>query len=164
MIYSKAQIILHWFSAAIILWATISGFYVALVDTSTSVKTIIGFFNVSITAVLIPFFSVRIYLALTRNVTRPHTAAQWAALIAHKAIYLVTVIVLMTGVLMMDRDINVFHVLLIPQPIKDPYWISLYFEIHRYACLALAALVVLHVAAVGKHHLSGNPVLKRMSW
>jgi cytochrome b561 len=162
--YSKIQIILHWFSAVIILWATISGFYVAFIDTPASVKATIGFFNVSITAVLIPFFIVRVYLAQTLSMKKPETFAQWVALIVHKIIYIVTIIVLVTGVLMMDRDINVFDVLLIPQPIRDPYWTSLFFDIHRCACMALAALLFLHLAAVVKHHLSGNPVLKRMSW
>lgn len=164
MNYSKVQVALHWFSAIIILWATFSGFYVAFADTPASVKAAIGFFNVSITAVLIPFFAVRVYIAFVRKIIKPDTLAQWAALIVHKIIYLVTGFVLVTGVLMMDRDINIFNILTIPQPINDLYWTSLFFMLHRYACMILAVLLILHVAAVAKHHLQGNPVLKRMSW
>lgn len=164
MSYSKAQIFLHWLSAIIIFWATISGFYSAFFDTPEHIKARIDFFNVSITAALIPFFVVRLYISTARSFPNPNTFSQWSAWLAHKFIYLCTVLVLVSGVLMMDRDINIFHILLIPQPLKDPELISLFHTTHSYACMALAILIVLHLAAVIKHHLSGNPILKRMSW
>lgn len=164
MTYSKLQIFLHWFSAAVILWAMTSGFYVAFSDASPSLKSAIGFFNVSITTVLIPFFGLRLYLALANPPPRPTCCAEWAALIAHKAIYATTVIVLATGVLMMDRDIDVFHLATLPHPLSDAAVIAAMNKAHRYACMVLAALLILHVAAVIKHHALGNPVLRKMRW
>ncbi|MBT2375387.1 cytochrome b [Pseudomonas fluorescens] len=162
--YSKLQIFLHWFSAAIILWATASGFFTAFVGLPDSLRELVEFFNVSITTVLIPFFIIRIYLALTRNVIKKKSNTAWIALIAHSLIYLTTFAVLVSGVLMMDRDINIFNIFLIPQPLKDPQLIEFFHVAHSYACIALAALLILHLAAVVKHHLAGNPILKRMSW
>ena len=56
MKYSTQQIILHWLSAIIIIWATLSGFYVAFCHPDQPVKEWIGFFNVSLTTLFIPFF------------------------------------------------------------------------------------------------------------
>jgi len=36
--YTWQQVILHWLSAAIIIWTTLSGFYVALFDVSPQLK------------------------------------------------------------------------------------------------------------------------------
>lgn len=162
MAYSKTQIFLHWLSAVIILWATFSGFYVALADVPDTIKHAVSFFNVSITTVLIPFFAVRMYLAFSKVRGIPRQPAELAAFVAHKAIYLATTAVLVTGVLMMDRDINVFHLFSIPQPITDPELTGRFNTAHKYACVVLGGLLVLHVAAVVKHHLCGNPVLRRM--
>ncbi|WP_295554586.1 cytochrome b [uncultured Stenotrophomonas sp.] len=164
MCYSKTQVLLHWISAVIILWATISGFYVALLDVPHALAEAIGFFNVSITTVLIPLFVVRLVIAISNHRAAPASGAEWAALIAHAALYLVKIIVLLTGVLMMEREINVFNVVIFPQPITDPQLTMSFNTAHRYACVVLAGLLFLHISAVVKHHLSGNPILKRMSW
>ncbi|MNJ44116.1 hypothetical protein D3C77_391550 [compost metagenome] len=85
-------------------------------------------------------------------------------LIAHWVIYLVISIVLITGVLMMDRPITVFDLFFIPQPLNDPYWIGLFFIVHIWSCAVLALLVAVHVAAVFRHEVVGHRVLKRMLW
>ncbi|WP_221740252.1 cytochrome b [Stenotrophomonas maltophilia] len=164
MRYSKAQVLLHWISAVIILWATVSGFYVALLDVPHTVAETIGFFNVSITSVLIPLFAIRVVIAISNHRDAPASGAEWAALIAHAALYLVTTVVLLTGVLMMEREINVFNLVSFPQPIRDPQLTMAFNTAHRYACVVLGGLLFLHIAAVVKHHLSGNAILKRMSW
>ena len=162
MPYSRTQVLLHWFSAVIILWATFSGFYVAFADVSASVKHTIGFINVSLTTVLVPFFALRLGLAIIGR--GRHAAGEPMARIAHWAIYAATTVVLATGVLMMERDIDVFHLLVIPAPLSDAAITADFNRAHKYACMVLAGLVVLHVAAVIKHHLAGNPVLGRMRW
>lgn len=165
MTYTRIQVLLHWFSAIIILWATLSGFYVALFDVADATRQAIGFLNVSLTFTLIPFFALRVLLALLRaSAVQPTSAEGWAARLAHFAIYLTTIVVLITGVLMMDRDINVFNVLTLPPPLIDVQLTSAFNAAHKYACMVLAGLLVLHIAAVIKHHASGNPVLKRMRW
>lgn len=164
--YSTSQIILHWISAVIILWATLSGFWISLFDLDPDLKNWVSFFNVSLTTLFIPVFAVRIYLAC-RQPTHPEAPARTLdtlmAAWAHRLLYGLTTVVLLTGVMMMDRPINIFDWVLIPQPLTDHGLIDLFFKIHVVACWVLALLIGLHVAAVIKHEASGNPILKRMS-
>lgn len=52
--YSTSQKLLHWVSAVIIVWALLSGFFVAVFSVPASVKAWVAFFNVSLTTVYIP--------------------------------------------------------------------------------------------------------------
>ncbi|POA30147.1 MULTISPECIES: cytochrome b [Pseudomonas] len=165
--YSGWQKFLHWLSAVIIIWALGSGFYVSLFDVSLAVKEWVAFVNVSLTTVFLPFFALRVFLHWrhSRHENRqPLSPVELFVLFMHRLIYLVTGVVMVTGFLMMDRAINVFDVLLIPQPLTNAYLIVLFFKIHIVACVLLALLVALHVAAVIKHEASGRRVLKLMSF
>ncbi|HDL6961239.1 TPA: cytochrome b/b6 domain-containing protein [Yersinia enterocolitica] len=164
--YSWQQVILHWISALVIIWATISGFYVGLFDVSPELKTLTGFINVSLTTLLIPVFIIRIYFYVVSEKPEEINTNGFAQFIAHAVhfiLYLNISVVLVTGVLMMERDINVFNLFIIPQPIHDLAVTKLFNTIHILSCAILATLVLLHIAAVIKHELSGKKVLKRMS-
>jgi len=80
----------------------------------------------------------------------------------HKSIYLMTAVVLLTGILMMDRPINIFDLVLIPAPLNDLQWIDRFFVIHVWACVMLLVQVALHIAAVIKHEMCGRRILKKM--
>ncbi|SEN34128.1 cytochrome b561 [Pseudomonas sp. ok272] len=165
--YTAAQKFLHWLSAVIIIWALGSGFYVSLFEVALPIKQWIAFFNVSLTTVFIPFFLVRLALAFQRRpVSVPCNASKVERLAAlvHGAMYGVVSVVLVTGVLMMDRPITVFDLVFIPQPLDDPYWLQLFLSLHIWACLLLAGLLVLHVAAVLKHEVTGQRVLLNMGF
>ncbi|NWD66291.1 cytochrome b/b6 domain-containing protein [Pseudomonas gingeri] len=155
---------LHWLSAAIILWALVSGFYVAFLSTSLALKQVVGSFNVYVTALFIPFFVVRVLLSFSPREQTARTLAQWTAFWVHKVIYLVTGIVLATGVMMMDRAINLFDLLLIPAPIDSAGLIAVFKKLHDVSCIVLAVLVVLHIGAVIRHEVSGHRILRRMMW
>jgi hypothetical protein len=86
------------------------------------------------------------------------------ALLAHALIYLAIGVVLMTGVLMMDRSIEVFGVVQLPQPMMDPEQIGWFFTTHIWSCIVLSLLVLLHVGAVIVHELCNHQVLRRMSF
>ncbi|MHC8356220.1 cytochrome b [Pseudomonas sp. LB3P81] len=164
--YSTQRVWLHWLSAAVIVWTLISGFYVASVDVSPRVAQWVAFLNVSLTTVFIPFFVWRlfIYVAHARHTSmRGLDFMEKLALLAHTLIYLVISVVLVTGVLMMDRPIDVFGLVEIAQPLSDPELISRFLIIHVWACVVLSLLVVLHVGAVVVHELCGHRVLRRMS-
>jgi superoxide oxidase len=165
--YSAWQKFLHWLSAVIIIWALGSGFYVSLFEVSLTVKEWVAFVNVSLTTVFLPFFVLRLYLHWRHSRdenTKHHSPVELFVLFMHRLIYWVTSVVIVTGFLMMDRAINVFDVVSIPQPLTNAYLIALFFKIHIGACLLLALLVTLHVAAVIKHEASGRRVLKLMSF
>lgn len=163
--YSLPQILLHWVSAAVILWTLTSGFYVAMANVAPETKHLVGFINVSLTALLIPVFVLRVYFFFAHKVSHGASASGWAAYAAwlvHVALYVLTAIVLATGVLMMERDINIFGWVSFTQPLNDPYWTHWFEGIHIFSCLLLSALVALHIAAVIKHEFSGARVLRRM--
>lgn len=152
-------------SAAVILWTLASGFYVAILNVSAQVKHWVAFINVSLTTVFIPFFIWRLVIFVYHILDVSVVSAsklERLVLVAHGLIYLVVSIVLLTGVLMMDRPINVFEILEIPQPLANPDLIAQFAAIHVWACVALSALIALHVGAVIVHELCGHRILRRM--
>ncbi|NJQ21822.1 cytochrome B [Pantoea sp. LS15] len=163
--YSWQQIILHWISAAIIIWATLSGFYVALFTVSPAIKDGIGFFNVSLTTVFIPIFILRVFFLFKHGKPvkkQQPTVSSHIAHAVHLLLYLNIAAVLISGVLMMERDINVFNILSIPKPFDDLKITQLFNSFHIFSCATLAGLVLLHIMAVVKHSLLGNRILRNM--
>lgn len=164
--YSRQRVLLHWMSAAVILWTLASGFYVAGVNVSAQVRHWVAFINVSLTTVFIPFFIWRLFIFIYHALHVSVVASlmlERLVLLAHSLIYLTVSIVLVTGVLMMDRPINVFEVLKIPQPLVNPGLIATSAAIHVWACVVLTVLIALHVGAVIVHEVCGHRVLRRMS-
>lgn len=165
--FSNVQVFLHWFSAIIIVWALISGFSVATFNVSAALKSSIAFINVSLTTVLIPFFLWRTVLACLRRRHVEKSCVRFAEQVAHWAhvvLYVLTWLVLATGVLMMDRPINVFNLVHLPAPLTDQALIQWMTTVHIWLCLVLGLMVGLHVAAVIKHQICGRNVLANMSW
>lgn len=165
--YSKPRRVLHWCFAVVIIWATISGFLNSLLHLPEGVENTIAFINVSLTTLLIPLFLLRVFYMLAHPAPHePRQGRQLAHLLAqagHLTLYVVIALVLLTGVLMMDRPINVFGLLFIPQPLSEPLLIEFFNQVHSVSCIALALLVIGHVAAVLVHQLNGHGVLKRMT-
>jgi cytochrome b561 len=164
--YSRQRVLLHWLSAAVILWTLLSGFLVAGFEVSAHIKESVAFFNVSLTTVFIPFYAWRLFLFFTHtrfSGMRSLSLVERLALIAHASIYLLVGAVLLTGVLMMDRPIDVFGVIEIAQPLSDPRLIALFVTVHTWACVVLALLLVAHIGAVILHEACNHRVLRRMS-
>ncbi|PBJ11185.1 hypothetical protein BSG18_15210 [Pseudomonas ogarae] len=164
--YSRRRVLLHWVSAAIILWALASGFYVAFNPVSASTEQWVGSLNVSLTTLFIPLFVWRACLffgGLEARGTAP-SFTQRLALVVHALIYLIIGIVLVTGVLMMKSAISVFGLVRIPQPLGDPALIELAHTLHTLSCAGLSVLVALHLCAVLWHEFSGRRVVRRMSF
>ncbi|MHC8364819.1 cytochrome b [Pseudomonas sp. ZT5P21] len=165
--YSGQRVWLHWLSAAVIIWTLASGFYVASVEVPARISQLVAFINVSLTTVFIPFFVWRLglFVAHVRHTNLSASSLEKKIVsFVHTLIYLTVTVVLGTGVLMMDRPINVFAVAEIPQPLSDPALIGLFLTIHVWSCLFLSLLIAMHVGAVVVHELCGHRVLRRMSW
>lgn len=163
--YSWQQIYLHWISAVIIIWATLTGFYASFLPQDNSVKEVIGFINVSLTTLFIPFFILRIFFCCAHGkpaVAPAQMKTQRIAHLVHMILYTNITIVLVTGVLMMDRAINVFNLIEIPSPLDNPEYIKSVNKTHIFFCATLGVLVLLHILAVIKHQLSGNTIIHRM--
>lgn len=164
--YSRQRVLLHWLSAVIILWALVSGFYVAYNPVSASTEHWVGSLNVSLTTVFIPLFVWRSWLFISAPQTHGAVSSltkrlAWAA---HALIYLVIGVVLVTGVLMMKSPISVFGLVRIPQPLDDPSLIQLANTVHILSCMVLSILIALHLCAVLWHEFSGRRVVRRMTF
>jgi cytochrome b561 len=164
--YSTGQKLLHWVSAVIIMWSLLSGFAVAVFSVSASVKAWVAFFNVSLTTLYIPVFALRVYCSFGHGLdfSIKRTLQEYMALLVHKAMYLVLAVVLATGVLMMDRPINIFNLAFIAPFETDPARIALYTRVHVLSCVALLLMLVLHIGAVVLHERRGKRVMARMSF
>lgn len=159
--YTTAQVALHWLSALFILWALVMGFYVSLFNVSTHFKEAVAALNVSLATLFIPFFILRFYLRVKSMRERKVKTEPLVSFI-HNLIYAVTGLVLVTGVLMMDRPIDVFDWFTLPQPITHTVWLNAFMKVHLVSNGVLGILVALHVLAVVKHEWAGTRVLQRM--
>ena len=164
--YSMTQKLLHWISAVIIIWSLLSGFYVAVFTVPASVKAWVGFFNVSLTTLYIPVFVLRVYCSFSHGLgfSIQRSLQEHMALLVHKAMYLVLAVVLVTGVLMMDRPINVFNLFAIPPFASTPATVAWYTQMHVLSCGVLLLMLVLHIGAVVLHERRGKRVMARMSF
>lgn len=163
--FSPTARFLHWLSAAIILWATVSGLFIALADVSEQVKHAIGVFNVSVTTLFIPFFLWRLiyrfrhpvpeYIKLSLQQSRK-------AKIAHWAMYMLVFVVLLSGVLMMDAPFVLLGLVELPQLVTSAFWLQFFIDAHTFSTRLLAVLVVLHLFAVVVHEWRGMQVFRRM--
>jgi len=163
--YNWLARLLHWISAGIILWALVTGLVAASLPTGAPLKGWIGFVNVSLTTVLIPLFLLRIANRLASPEPAPLSpspAEARAARAAHAGLYLVTMVVLVSGVAMVAHPASIFGLFTLPVvPLSaDTRHVSEL--IHRYACYLLAVMIVLHLAAVTYHHLKGRSPMRRM--
>ena len=162
--YSTCQKLLHWVSAVIIVWALLSGSVVAIFAVPASVKAWVFFFNVSLTTLYIPVFVVRVYCSFTHGLdfSVRRSPREYLALWVHKTMYVVLAMVLATGVLMMDRPINLFNLVSFAPFHSDPASIVWYSRVHVLSCVALLLMLVMHIGAVVMHERRGKRVMARM--
>ena len=98
--YSLTARLLHWVSAAIIVWATLTGFLLASLSAESALRATLSSLNVSLTTVFLPVFLFRMtYAAGMRKppaLDVPVTQRR-AASFAHLLLYAVTTLVLFPG-------------------------------------------------------------------
>ncbi|MDH0730838.1 cytochrome b/b6 domain-containing protein [Pseudomonas sichuanensis] len=163
--YRWQQALLHWVSAVLILWLLISGFVIAHLDVASRTFDLVAFANVALSTLYIPVFLLRWVLSLrwSKPAHLHHERSmRFVAVLVHEGLYVVTGFVLLSGVLMMNREIDVFGWFSIAPLLGDPGWQALWFTLHIAACVVLAVLLVLHIGAVMMHELLGRRVLRRM--
>jgi len=157
---------LHWISALVILWSTISGFYLILFSIEESIKHQISELNVSIAVVFIPFFCWRVIHRVKHGIpSYGNLLSERVAKIAvamHILLYTMVTIVLLSGILMMEKDFTVFNLFSIPRLIDTAETQKFFGIVHIYATRILAVCIIIHVLAVVKHEISGTRILRRM--
>jgi superoxide oxidase len=157
---------LHWISAAVILWAMISGFTVGNLPQNSELRRSITDFNVALTTIFIPVFALRIYVRLKLPAPAPLSASalhRIAAQTAHATLYILVSFVLFSGVFAVDHPASIFGIWTL-QPVALPLsYRDNVTTIHSTACRALGGLVLLHVLAVFRHQSAGRDAVSRMT-
>jgi len=163
--YSTTRIYLHWLSALIILWATVSGFGVALLPVNYPLRQWVESFNPQITSLFIPIFTWRLWLYLKSPSEQARGAGSLQKRFAkfiHALVYVCVSSVLLTGVMMMNHPVMLLGVMPLPQILHSLPTLAEAQQVHHALCAILAILVMLHLSAVLWHQLRGHPVLERM--
>jgi cytochrome b561 len=163
--YDRLSRHLHWLSASVILWATVTGFYMSTDNVSADIAHAIAEFNVGLTTVFIPVFLIRVVHSLRRK-TPPLKGftriEKWLAKTMHRALYVAVTVVLISGVLMMSKPISLFGFFALPTLISDSSLIAFFDQIHHVFTRLLGSLIIIHLLAVIKHHLNRVNLLQRM--
>lgn len=156
---------MHWISALVICWTLVTGFYVASFDVEAATAHFIGFVNVSLTTLFVPIFLTRWLVRLFKarpSAVHEEPFGRLMAHVVHEGLYWITAVVLLSGVLMMDRPIDVFGWFAFAPLLSDPFWLKTWLKLHIVASSLLAVSVLLHVGAVILHEFYGRRVLRRM--
>jgi superoxide oxidase len=163
--YNPTARSLHWISAAVILWALFSGFAASLMAEDSALRAAVALFNAVLTAAFTPLFILRMLHARRHTMTPLANLPGWhnaAALVVHRLLYACTSVVLVSGFILVSGTGHQ------PDATHGKVWQSLsiaqeYAHVsHRYACIVLLALLLLHIGAVAHHHWCGRPILRRM--
>lgn len=163
--YTSTRIYLHWISALVILWATLSGFGVTLLPVNHPVRQWVESVNPQITSLFIPLFAWRLWLYLSAPSEQSagiRDLQKSIAKLTHTLIYLSISGVLLTGVVMMNHPVLLLGIIPLPQLLHSVPALADVQQLHHLLCAMLAALVALHLAAVLRHQLRGRSVLRRM--
>lgn len=102
-------------------------------------------------------------MSLPYSYSRPQILLHWLSVCTvHYAIYAITAVVLGSGLSMMDEGIRLFEVVQFGPLLQQPVHHEWFSWLHTWSCIALAGLLALHIGAVIKHQLSGQPVIRQM--
>lgn len=164
--YDRFTRFLHWLVAAVIIYAMCMGYILHALE-GTRWFTFFSVLNMSLGTLATPIMLVR----FTWRFFRPSVA--WPASISlrkkqlvvfvHEVFYLTILLVLVSGFLMLQKDYQLFGLLHVTRPIDVPAINEFFFTVHRYSCILLGLILLVHVMAVVKYTVSGKPeILRRM--
>ncbi len=158
--------ILHWGIAAVIIYVMIVGYSLHFM-TDTRIFTFFSVTNMSLALVITPLMAVRFAWRFFRpsvpygEMLKGHEKGLVHLL--HEIFYLLIFMVLISGFLMLESGFSIFGNIDFPRPVANLEVNRFFFVVHRYSCIALSVMIVLHVTAVIKHHcLSRKAILQRM--
>ena len=169
--YGLVAIFLHWLDALIIILLFAIGFYMVDLTYYDSLYKPLPFIHKSVGMLMVFWFLFRIFWRVTNVSPDPldgtTPSERTLAKLAHRGLYLLITIVLVSGYLIptaAGAGISVFDLFSIPATITGiPNQEDLAGAVHRYVAYALIALVALHAAAALKHHfINHDNTLRRM--
>jgi cytochrome b561 len=165
--YDRLSRILHWSVAVGIIYTLIVGYAMHLVE-DEALHHVLSTLNMSVATVLMALMSVRFVWRFFRPpVSHGHhlrSMQQTVAEFAHEVFYLIIFCVLISGFLMLKHSFAFFGFVEFPRLVHENAVNDFFFDVHRVGCIALVAMLVLHVVAVIKHQtIDKYPILARMS-
>ncbi len=165
--YDPLSQFFHWVMAVVIIYASIAGFGMHLVEDNHPLHSFCSILNMSLATMGALIFIARYVWKYFRqppqlpdSMSRRHKAA---VKLSHSLLYVTMAVVFISGFLMLKEDYSFFWLFKIPNPITNPDINAFFLVIHRAACISLSALFTLHIFAVLKHHFFGRDnVLRSM--
>jgi cytochrome b561 len=174
--YPLMMRLFHWTMSIIIIGLIILGFLMQEVFTDEPFTGAMFTWHKSFGVLVLILITLRLF---TRYVLRKQvppmipsltTLERWAAVVGHKLLYLLMIIVPVSGYLMSSAFPKSSGIALFGIPLPDALPKSdavaqVFTLIHQVSAYTLAAVIVLHVAAVIKHRYFDNhpdDILKRM--
>ena len=169
--YGAIAISLHWLIAMLIIglfilgyWMVDLGYYHPWYNTGPDIHRAIG---IVLCALMLIMFISQIIQRKPKSIPSHSQFEQVAGALAHKLLYLVVVVVLLSGYLISTADgrsINVFELITVP---SSGQWFTEQADIagfiHQYLAYTLLALVAIHAGAALKHHfIDKDKTLSRM--
>lgn len=166
----------HWTMSILIIGMIILGFLMTQVLDDKPYTGALFLWHKSFGVLILMLIALRICARITLNHAVPPVLGtlpryeRIGSIIGHKLLYLLMVVVPLSGYLMSSAYPKssgiAFFGLPLPDALPKSEWLSQIFTgIHNVAAYCLAAVVVIHVAAVIKHRFFDAPdqdVLKRM--
>ncbi|MGQ8773053.1 cytochrome b [Serratia sp. NA_112.1] len=164
--YDLFSRLLHWIIAVAMFYVMIVGYSLHFMP-NERIFTFFSETNMSLALVLTPLMMARFLWRFFRpsvpygEMLKGH--GKGLVHLLHEVFYLLIFVVLISGFLMLEKGFQVFGVIDFPRPVDSLEVNRFFFVIHRCSCVALAGMIVLHVAAVIKHHyFEKNAILHRM--
>lgn len=164
--YDLFSRILHWILAIGIIYATIVGYGLHFIS-DPQVFRFFSDLNMSLATVMAVLMTVRFVWRFFRP-SVPYGSQisghkKGLVILLHEMFYLIIFAVLISGFLMLEHGYVMFGLIQIPQPLNNPEVNRFFFSVHRYSCIALGIMLLMHISAVIKHQLMDkNPILSRM--
>jgi cytochrome b561 len=167
--YTSVAVALHWIIAALITATFVLGVYMHELELSPVKLKLYSYHKwIGVTIFLLVIF--RLGWRLTHTPPEPVPMARWqrqAAAVAHVALYVLTLVIPLSGWLMSSASgFQVVYLGILPIPdllAKNKALAEQLKELHEGLNFLMLAVVILHVVAALKHHFSDrDDVLTRM--
>ncbi len=157
--------LMHWTIAAAMIYVTIVGYSLHFIA-DAGLYSFLSVTNMSLALVLTPLMIARYIWRFFRpevpygKMLKGHEKGMVHLL--HEIFYLLIFVVLISGFLMLQNGFAVFGIIDFPRPVENLDVNLFFFAVHRVSCIALTAMIVLHIAAVIKRSYARQGILKRM--
>lgn len=157
----------HWCMASIILYATMAGYYMhVVVNSHPKIFNFLSTLNMSLATVAAPVFVARwvwSYFRPSEGNVKNKTTYSAVVSLAHAILYFLMFMVFISGFFMLTDGYYLFGLIYMPNLITSVDINGLFFTIHRFSCLALFSLVLVHISAALYHHfVMKDKILLRM--